>query len=256
MIANYHAHTFRCHHATGTEEEYIQRAINHGLKIFGFSDHVPMPFPDGHQSNFRVPLELLDNYIRTLEMLREKYAGQIQILIGFEAEYYPDLFDGMLQALAPYDYDYLLLGQHFVGNEDGPHSFSSSDDPARLHRYVAQVIEGLQTGKFTYLAHPDVLNFTGDDETYEREMSLLCRACLEMNIPLEVNLLGLETHRNYPCDRFFRIASKVGNPVILGCDAHRVPGVANPDIIAMGEEFCHRHDLTVLDTVPLRDPKR
>ena len=50
MIANYHTHTPRCHHATGNEEDYVLRAIENGLQIFGFSDHVPMPFPDGHQS--------------------------------------------------------------------------------------------------------------------------------------------------------------------------------------------------------------
>ena len=38
MIANYHTHTYRCHHADGTEREYVERAIENGLKIFGFSE--------------------------------------------------------------------------------------------------------------------------------------------------------------------------------------------------------------------------
>ena len=63
MIANYHTHTTRCHHASGSEEDYVLRAIENGLEIFGFSDHVPMPFPDGHQSGFRVRLEALEDYM-------------------------------------------------------------------------------------------------------------------------------------------------------------------------------------------------
>ena len=27
VYANYHTHTFRCHHANGTEREYIEQAI-------------------------------------------------------------------------------------------------------------------------------------------------------------------------------------------------------------------------------------
>ena len=48
MIANYHTHTWRCRHADGTEREYVERAIEGGLKILGFSDHSPYPFPDGY----------------------------------------------------------------------------------------------------------------------------------------------------------------------------------------------------------------
>lgn len=53
MIANYHTHTWRCRHADGTEREYVERAIEGGLKILGFSDHSPYPFPDGYDSGKR-----------------------------------------------------------------------------------------------------------------------------------------------------------------------------------------------------------
>ena len=36
MTANYHTHTWRCKHAVGTEQEYIENAIAHGLKILDF----------------------------------------------------------------------------------------------------------------------------------------------------------------------------------------------------------------------------
>ena len=73
MYANYHTHTYRCNHARGSEREYIERAIARGVRVLGFSDHVPMPFPDGHQSGFRVRIEELEDYVRTLEALREEY---------------------------------------------------------------------------------------------------------------------------------------------------------------------------------------
>ena len=70
MIANYHTHTRRCGHAVGEDREYVEYAIERGLKVLGFSDHVPMPFPDGHESRFRVPLGQLEDYVRSVLDLR------------------------------------------------------------------------------------------------------------------------------------------------------------------------------------------
>ena len=41
MRANYHTHTYRCNHASGTEEEYIQCALDGNIEVLGFSDHTP-----------------------------------------------------------------------------------------------------------------------------------------------------------------------------------------------------------------------
>ena len=256
MIANYHTHTYRCHHASGNEREYIEKAIAEGLEIMGFSDHVPMPFPDGHQSGFRIRIEELEDYIRTLEALREEYKDRIKIYIGFEAEYYPELFDAMMDLIAPYDYDYLILGQHFIDNERSPYVSAPVTDEAALARYVDQVLAGLATGKYTSLAHPDVYNFVGDEKVYYRHMKRLCEGCKDMNIPIEVNLLGLMGGRHYPSDRFYRIAGEVGNVAIIGCDAHHTKDVADPEALRAGEAFAAKYGLRVLETIELRDPKK
>ena len=41
MKHNYHTHTTRCHHAEGSDEDYIIEAIKAGYKTLGFSDHAP-----------------------------------------------------------------------------------------------------------------------------------------------------------------------------------------------------------------------
>ena len=50
MLHNYHSHTFRNHHAVGTEREYIEAAIAGGYQTLGFSEHAPYQFPDGNVS--------------------------------------------------------------------------------------------------------------------------------------------------------------------------------------------------------------
>ena len=36
-FTNYHTHTARCRHATGTEEAYIQTALRSGYTVLGLS---------------------------------------------------------------------------------------------------------------------------------------------------------------------------------------------------------------------------
>jgi histidinol-phosphatase (PHP family) len=42
-----HNHTVRCNHATGTVDEYIERAIELGIGVYGFSEHAPIYFDEG-----------------------------------------------------------------------------------------------------------------------------------------------------------------------------------------------------------------
>lgn len=47
-------------------------------------------------------------------------------------------------------------------------------------------------------------------------MERLCLAAKELNIPLELNLLGLRANRTYPSERFFRIAKACGSTIVAG----------------------------------------
>ena len=44
MLYNYHTHTVRCRHASGTDREYVEKAIEGGIKTLGISDHAPYLF--------------------------------------------------------------------------------------------------------------------------------------------------------------------------------------------------------------------
>ena len=54
MLCNYHTHTFRNRHSSGTEREYIEAAIGCGIRALGFSEHAPYRYPDGYSSWWRV----------------------------------------------------------------------------------------------------------------------------------------------------------------------------------------------------------
>ena len=257
MIANYHTHTPRCHHAIGREREYVENAIKSGLKTLGFSDHSPMYFDTDYYSNFRMRPEEIDEYVSTLLALREEYKKDINLLIGFETEYYPKYFEKYLEMIAPYPIDYIIMGQHFVGNEIGArHNYQPTDKVDQLEEYVNQVLEGLSTGRFTYLAHPDMINFTGSDEAYYAPMKKLCEGAKKLNIPLELNMLGVWEKRIYPSERFFRIAAEVGNDVILGLDAHQPDRILEEDVLRNAHALAEKCGVRLIEDVQVRSPFR
>ena len=150
MEYNLHTHTYRCRHASGADREYVEAAIEAGCAVLGFSDHCPQFFPTDYYSHFRMFPEQLEDYVRCVSDLKREYASDITILLGLETEYYPEIFGRLTDFLRPYGLDYMILGQHFIGNEYDAGSFFSGshgdDDKERLRLYAEQAIEGLETG--------------------------------------------------------------------------------------------------------------
>ena len=203
MKANYHTHTARCGHATGTDEDYVLAAIEQGFDELGFSDHVPWPYQDGYtHPSVRMRVDQMPGYLNSVRALAAQYKDKIHILTGFECEYFPD---------------YIRTA-------------------AQLRRYVDSAVKGLETGLFSYLAHPDL--FMRDygkpfDENGRAAARELCQACKALDIPMEYNLhdrfLSPVTHRrSYPDAHFFEIVRQEGVRVLIGVDAHEPEEIRNP----------------------------
>ncbi len=255
MKANYHAHTYRCNHAVGREEDYVRQAIGAGFDIFGFADHAPYLFTGGYVSNIRMRPAQLAGYVNTLEGLRKTYAGQIEIPIGLEMEYYPKHFRDTIAFYRDYPIDYVILAQHFLENEyDAPYCGRASDDLDRLRAYCRQSMEAMQTGAYTYFAHPDLMYFHGDVKVYQEQMRALCREAKSVGLPLEINLLGLANGRNYPNRFFWEVAAGEGCQAILGWDAHAPENVNVPHIEAKARAMAKDWGIELLDTAELRKP--
>ena len=256
MIANYHTHTWRCNHATGREEEYVRTAIDQGFKILGFSDHSPYCFPGDYVSGIRMRTEQFPDYCGIVRLLQKKYADQIKIPLGVEIEYYPDCFQPTLELLRDGGIEYLLLGQHFVVNEmDGVYCGRATAEEAILKRYCKQAMDAMQTGVFTYFAHPDLIHFKGDRTVYRQQMRQLCREAKSCGLPLELNLLGQWSGRQYPNPEFWELAAEEGCSVVLGCDAHAPDHLIKPEAERQLLKLAKDLDLTVLETVVLRNIK-
>lgn len=252
LQANYHTHTFRCHHAYGCEWEYIERAIAGGLKILGFSDHNPWQ-KNEVWPKVRMKIEELDAYVETIEHLKKIYGDRITLRIGLEVEYLPDLFDEFLAKIKENGkIEYLILGQHFHAEEGYPASGKPFKEKQRLTRWVDNMIEAFHTGKFLYVAHPDVVNFKGSPLFYKKEMRRLCRAANECGLPLEINGQGYRAGFIYPNKRFWKIAGKMGCKAVIGMDAHRPSAICDWEEMDQLLKIAKRYHLKVLDELEIK----
>ena len=221
MIVNLHTHTPRCRHASGSEQEYIEAALESGLEVLGFSDHTPYWFPGDYYSHMRMYPEELKNYAQTVLALRDEYAGRLEIPLGVEVEYYPTLLPTLLPRLRDAGIEYMILGQHWNGDEMGQeYNGQPSESEKKLEQYCNQIIDAMHTGLFTYIAHPELLYFVGEDKIFKKHMGRICKEAKACDIPLEINLLGLRQNRHYPHPLFWELAAQEGCSVVLGCDAH------------------------------------
>ena len=118
MKNNYHTHTARCMHATGTDEEYVQSALKGGYDVLGFSEHTPWKYHTDYVADMRMLPDELPGYVESLRALRDKYRDRIQIKIGLECEYFPEYMHWLKEQIKEYGLDYIIFGNHFYHTDE------------------------------------------------------------------------------------------------------------------------------------------
>ncbi len=260
MIANYHTHTYRCGHSGGYEdEEFVRSAVQGGLKVLGFSDHTPWPYAGGFRHpSVRMDVEALPDYIASIRALQERYREQIKIYVGLECEYFPAYLP-WLEQVKP-QLDYLILGNHWgLSDEHGELYYSRATEPQDVDDYFRYTLQGMETGLFAYVAHPDhVFSDYPVFDSHCRDGSYaLCARAKELGLPLEYNLVGFEKRAlgkqkgiGFPNRDFWEIARETGCTAVIGCDAHRPDQLTDRETQARGEDFLRRLGIPVLETLP------
>ena len=256
---NYHTHTNRCHHAQGEDEAYVQAAIEAGYDVLGFADHSPWPYRSGFVSDMRMTVAGLPQYLASIRDLARRYQSQIEILAGLECEYFPDYIPWLRNMMDEAPLDYIILGNHFDTSDETGKSFGWVVDPQGIRRYVIMTVKGMETGLYTYLAHPDLFLlrrevFTQECADASRE---LCRTARAMGMPLEYNLQGRVNHQifpdtlGYPCDAFWAIAAEEGCQAIIGVDAHQPASLIQADYDEVRQHL-QSMGLAVVDRLPIQ----
>lgn len=229
----FHVHTYRCKHAANvTDEMYVKKAIELGASSITFTDHAP--FPENPFGN-RMGIEQLPEYIQSLCCLRERYRGIIEIKIGLEIEYLPH-FQYYYEKLKNWDcFDVLVLGQHFYECTDGRYSFSLNKEELQANEaegICKAAIEGMKTGLFQVIAHPDrMFRYCGKwNKSMEQISKELIKTAVQHQIILEQNLSSMKKVNNYR-DEFWNLVPRTAK-IYLGTDAHEISQLEDVKVYA------------------------
>lgn len=255
-MKNFHTHTSRCMHANGSDEDYVIEAIKGGFQTLGFSDHTPWNYDSHFVANMRMPLSQFHDYYESISSLKEKYKDQIEIKIGLECEYFPRYMEWLKSFAKAYQLDYLIFGNHYY-QSDEYHLYNGSvtRDDEMLDYYVESTLEGLETGIYCYLAHPDLyLRARRWDEKCKEAAHKICSYCKEHDVIIEYNLAGLRSSisrgvMEYPHDEFWKIAGEYHNKVIIGVDAHSPKHLSDTSFYEMACEKLKQWDVEVVEDI-------
>lgn len=217
---NYHTHNYLCGHADGTVSDYAEEALRNGLAELGVSDHCKPPI--GSAEPYLTPYDLDEKYLPQFDAARMEYGGRLKILSGAEIEYFggcDGYYETLLQKL-----DYLVLGQHvYLKGDAVRNSFCDGTNERDILAYCDGVKDGLRSGYFSLLAHPDLIFYHRPEITpriADAFESVVVTAKLN-GVPLELNANGIRNHAfRYPTDLLTELCKKHGAPVMISADAH------------------------------------
>lgn len=230
-LVDYHIHTYRCGHAVGSMEEYVQRAIALGLREIGFSDHLHLYFLPREQRDPTLAMaeEELPEYVDSVLQLRRQYP-QIPIRLGVEADYFPSHEDALARILEPYPWDYVYGSVHFIGGwgfDDPKHIDRYADwDIDELYRTYFDLVRGAAaTGLFDIIGHLDVVKKFGHRPAADPAglFTAVAAALRDAGVCIEVSTAGLRkpVGEIYPGPALLAECACQGVPASLGSDAHQ-----------------------------------
>jgi len=243
-----HNHTTRCNHAEGTIDEYIQKAIELGIDIYGFSEHAPMDFDE----KYRLPLCDMDAYANDVLTAKEKYKDQIKILIGYEVDWLPGhMEENVLNA----DVDYLIGSVHFIDkwSFDNPEfigGWKNRDIDEIWQAYFEATKAMADSGKFDIVGHLDLIKvFKYLPKTDTRVLAKeALQAIKRSNMVLELNAAGLRKPIGeiYPSKTLLQEAYTMGIPITFASDAHSVEqvGFGYEEAVALAKEVGYTKAVT------------
>jgi len=251
LLEDWHTHNELCHHAKGTIEDYIKKAIKIKLGAIGISDHFPYEFLGNIEripyEDYAITLPEIEKYLTTTEILKEKYKEDIIVRIGFEIDYFKNQEPALNTHLTPVKkrLDFILGSIHILNffNGEGAWGFDDSRFRKDYNYYGADKVymfyyQSLQkmvnSDKFDFdiIAHFDLPKKFNDiptnKEVVDNEMMKTLEQIKKRDVTMEINTGGLrkDCKEQYPSVQIIKEMYSLDIPVLLGSDAHKPGDIA------------------------------
>jgi len=240
-------HTPLCGHAVGQPVEYVEAAADKGIGLITFTCHIPMDEEGFRHRGIRMTRQQVPDYCKMVDNARERGSVLgVEVLCGIEAEVFPEeeKLQDMDTLLGEFSFDFVLgslhhqlpiyqkwLGQHGI-----------SEDKDITDTYFKHLAQGVRSGRYHSMSHPDVIRAYGtlqhfDPQASETSIREFLQALVDTDTCMEVNTSGL-TKGDYivhPDPLILQWASSMGVKLTIGSDAHRPESVGQyfPEVSAL-----------------------
>ncbi len=237
MLADCHMHTSFSGDSDTPPINQINRAIELGLHSICITDH------HDHDVISDINFELdIDNYMKTMKELQERFADKIEILIGIELGMKDDLAKYLTDLTSYYSFDYVIGSLHFIDGLDPyyPEYFEGKSERQCYERYFELLLTNMQLiDCYDSLGHLDYIVRYGPNqdkyfsyESYKDSINPILKKLIQDNKALECNSGGYRNGLGRPnpsTDILTAYKNLGGKLITIGSDAH------TPDYMA--DEF-------------------
>jgi len=228
-VYDYHTHNRRCGHAEGVLEEYVQSAIQKGLRHIGLSDHSPIyhlgddPHP---RPGIAMHRDELTHYLDECVELKRAYRGKIDVRVGIESDYVSG-WDDHYRALWEDDrLDYVIGSVHWIGDWQifKPELPEGHTVETIFSAYLDSIKGAAQSGIYDIMGHIDAIKVRGyiPDGDIVAAYKETLEAIAASGVAIELNTSGWRKScaDQFPSRAILESARTMGIPVCLGSDAH------------------------------------
>jgi len=239
---NYHSHSHYCD-GKSPLEAHVKAAIAADMHAFGFSSHSPVRFP----SSWNMPLERFDEYLREARGLKERYKDQIQLYVGLEVDFIPEIISPHTDYIKAAKLDHMVGSIHYVDQYpdgrpwevDGRHLpflaglkeiFDDNIETA-VRRYFELTREMVETCPGIVVGHLDKIKmqneggdlFSEKSDWYREEVEKTLEVIAQKGLIVEVNTRGIykkKADTTYPSPWILKRIKEMGIPIMLNSDSH------------------------------------
>lgn len=234
-------------------EDMVIQSIKRVNKVIGFNDNNPLT----DYSN-RMSRDDIDLYINELIRVQNKYKDRIKIFKGLEIDYFKELDEDIRKYKTMFDY--ISLGVHFFDYKENMKIEDVWDikNITDVRRYQEKILEGLSTGLFDMLCHPDIFlrNFKRWSNTLEKISRSIINKAIEFNVIIEFNCHEFRTcYESYfeenLCNvkfQFWNLVKKSKAKVIINSDSTNIAHIKNKDVL-QALDYCNDIGIEVEEVI-------
>ena len=248
IIADIHLHSNFSSDGKSSAREMVLSAIEKGMKIITFTDHVDIDYPlcpNPKTGEVEIFNKLnIDEYRNALETLQDEFRDKLQILIGVETGLQPNASihsrtKDFTDRLKP---DFIIASTHCAcGQVLAPYSFFSGRTQEEAYRkYLEEVLANLNmTDNFDTTAHLDFVERYYPAESIDEKLlkynqfadiiDEILLTIIRKDKALEINTAGIRYGLGvaHPSTEVLLRYKELGGKLItIGSDAHKACDIA------------------------------